>query len=324
MTEGRRIWITWEKHRRTRELVSSLPGVELHLLEFEGPRIIRYPYLLWKTTLVLLQQQPQLVLVQNPSIVLALFMVTFGKLFSRSIVVDAHNEGLKPFYESLHWLAPIYRLIQRRAKLTIVTNKELAMKVRENKGRAFVLPDRIPEFLPRPIVPLRGEIRIVYICTFEKDEPYQEVIMAASFLPQTTIIYVTGNKSKAPQELFEKSPNNVIFTGFLSEDDYLSLIGSCDVVMDLTYMENCLVCGAYEALAMGKPMILSDTKALREYFSNGVVFTKNDAQSIAEAVGRSSKMKGKLQDEACLLRDRLRSDWEKTRQGLANQLDNLG
>jgi glycosyltransferase involved in cell wall biosynthesis len=49
-------------------------------------------------------------------------------------------------------------------------------------------------------------------------------------------------------------------------------------------MPDCLVCGAYEALALHRPVVMSDSKAARELFTSGVEFVDNTAQSIAIAV----------------------------------------
>jgi GTP:adenosylcobinamide-phosphate guanylyltransferase len=44
------------------------------------------------------------------------------------------------------------------------------------------------------------------------------------------------------------------------------------------------VCGAYEAIAAGKPLITSTTAALRSYFAEVAVFTAHDPPAIARAV----------------------------------------
>jgi glycosyltransferase involved in cell wall biosynthesis len=149
----------------------------------------------------------------------------------------------------------------------------------------------------------------VYICSFEKDEPYQEVIEAARLLDPSIYFYVTGNYRKASLEVIEKAPSNVMFCGYLSEPDYINLLYSCDVIMDLTLMDNCLVCGAYEAVSLGKPTILSDTKALRHYFSKGAVYSGNTAQEIAASVRYFLDNQEKLNDEALLLKPHMEKQW---------------
>lgn len=164
----KKIWIAWEKHRRTTELASALKGVKTFQFEISANRLIRYPYLLYETVITIVREDPDLVIVQNPSLILSLFMVTLGKKMVPRVVVDAHNEGIKPFYSSFDWLLPIYHIIQKRADLTIVTNDELAREVLNNHGKPFVLEDRIPQFGEAKATSLRGQHNLVFICTFQK------------------------------------------------------------------------------------------------------------------------------------------------------------
>lgn len=303
------IWITWEQHRRTRELALSLDNMKLFELEFEAPFFIRYPYLLFKTVLILFKERPNLVVVQNPSVVLSLFMVTFGKLFTNNVLVDAHNEGIMPFYSKYNWLLPAYKLIQKHADLTIVTNENLADYVRLSGGHPFVLEDKIPRFNDVGQVDLKGDCNIVFICTFEKDEPYEDVIKAASLIDTSIYIYITGNYEKLPPNILENASPNLIFTGYLPQQDYENLLYSCDAVIDLTLMGNCLVCGAYEAVSLEKPIIVSNTNALRNYFCSGAVYTENRSNEIAAAIDYVLENKESIEEEIKLLKHRLQSEW---------------
>lgn len=89
----------------------------------------------------------------------------------------------------------------------------------------------------------------------------------------------------------------------------MSLLSSCDPVMDLTLMEDCLVCGAYEAVSVGKPLILSDTSALRRHFRKGAVYTLNMAGAIAEAINQVIVYRDRLVREVNSLKDELEPEW---------------
>ncbi|MDY6844707.1 MAG: glycosyltransferase [Thermodesulfobacteriota bacterium] len=307
----KKIWITWEKHRRTRELASVIPGIRLFELELDAPRFVRYPCLLLRTVTILVRERPGTVIIQNPSIVLAIFVVIIGRIANINIVVDSHNEGIMPFYPSLRWLIPIYALIQKWTDLTIVTNQELATIVRNNGGRPFVLADKIPTFRYPERITLKGENRLVFVCTFAKDEPYEEVIKAAELLDLSTTIYITGDSQKVSSDIPMQAPANVIFTGFLPDRDYINLLYSSDIIIDLTFMDNCLVCGAYEAVALGKPIILSDSEALRAYFFKGAVYTENTADGIAESIRSASENLKRLRKEILDLRAHIQIEWAK-------------
>jgi len=320
------IWVAWEKHRRTSEIARVFPDMRLFQFEYDALRLVRYFVLLARTSMVLLKEKPDIIFVQNPSLVLTVYMIIVCKVLGLTCVVDAHNEGIKPFSSKLNWLLPLYGWIQKYADLTIVTNHELAEVVAANGGIPFVLEDKLPEFLEYHHIELKGKYNIVYVCSFEKDEPYQEVIEAARLFDTGTYFYITGNYRKASLEITENAPSNVVFCGYLSEPDYINLLYSCDVIMDLTLMDNCLVCGAYEAVALSKPLVLSDTNALKGYFCKGAEFTENFAVNIANALSIALSKKHELQQDVINLKKELMSDWQVKLQHLNSivaQMDSI-
>ena len=306
------IWITWEKHRRTEQLASALPKVDLFEFTLDANRLVRYPYLLFKSTLTLIRERPDLVIVQNPSIILAIFVITVGNLMKFHVVVDSHNEGIMPFYSRYDWLLPIYAMIQKKAELTIVTNEELAKIVRKNGGTPFVLADRMPQLNNPKFIKLKGVRNVVFICSFAKDEPFFEVIQAAHLIDPSICIYITGRYQNAPKNFIIKAPSNVIFTGHIPDQTYINLLYSCDVVIDLTLMQDCLVCGAYEAVALGKPIILSDTQSLRDYFYKGAIYTENNQKAIANSINTAIENRISLTQQIIILRSNLKIKWENT------------
>ena len=110
---------------------------------------------------------------------------------------------------------------------------------------------------------------------FEKDEPYLEIIQAARLIDASVCLYITGRYQRPARIILDQAPSQCGLTGFFSDQDYINLLYSCDVVMDLTLMQDCLVCGAYEAVALGKLVILSDTEALKKLFlQRGCIYRK--------------------------------------------------
>ncbi len=289
MADG--IWITWERQRRNIGISAAL-GWPLYEMIDGSPRLIRYNRLIIKTIRTILREKPSVVCVQNPSIVLALLGVLCKGIMGYWCVVDAHNSGLIPLEGRSEILLKIARWIQRRADLTIVTNEEMKAMVEANGGKAAVLPDRLPEVPSVEPAVTRGGRSVTYICTFSEDEPYREVIKAAGLLDENIIVYITGNHRGRIDT--ESLPSNVELTGFIDEAAYWSLLAASDAVMVLTLREGCLVCGAYETVALGRPLILSDTKALRSYFNRGCIYVKPDSQSIAWGIREALQRKEDL------------------------------
>lgn len=313
------IWITWENQRRNRELAKAL-DIKIHeLSEIDriGNRFEKYATGIWKTLVLLANERPKIVFAQNPSIVLSFLLVCLKPFARFTVFIDAHNAGLFP-KEGRSWLlGKISRYIQSSADLTIVTNEQLKRHVEGNGGRAFVLQDKIPDIPIRKPSALKGEYNLLFICTYAEDEPYQEVFQAAGKLAQKVCIYVTGNYKKKNISL-ESAPGNIIVTGFVPEEEYIQLLNSVDATMILTERENCLVCGAYETLAVGKPMILSDTTALREYFRKGAIYTRNNAADICNAVNMLVDNIEKLRIDASCISKELGIEWNNRKIEIEN------
>lgn len=283
---GEPLIITWEEHRRTRGLSTGL-NMALFELSFRGGRLSRYLNLALKTYETLKRARPRVLLVQNPSLVLTLWAWILRPLFGYKLIVDAHNEAVRPFIHSRWPIPALARFLLSKADLTIVTNNRLAALVERAGGRAFVLPDPLPDLplaAPAPAQPLGSCMEIMVVCTYAPDEPIGAIFDAAAALGHEFCFHVTGNSSKLSSEMRAKVPSNVHLTGFLPEADYWLLMQKCHVVLDLTLMPDCLVCGAYEALAMCRPMILSDNSATRELFGDVSVLSVGTSEDILRAV----------------------------------------
>ena len=319
---NKKIWITWEQHRRTRELAGSLEDVVLFELESFASRFFRYFILLVRTLFVLVKKRPALVIVQSPSNILALFMVTIGRFFTTKVVIDAHNGGIRPYHALFQLFKPLFRYIHRKSDLVVVTNTALADVVTENGGNFFILEDKLPLTQKDPTLKLEGDINFVSISTFEEDEPFEEIIKSAALLDEKICIYITGDYSKV-DNIVNRSPKNVILTGFLPESDYIRLLSSSNAVIDLTSAPDCLVCGAYEAVSLEKPLILSDDPALRYYFNKGVIFTRNQSKYIAEAISQVITSNDKLQVEVKQLKEEITVNWQKKIEKFNHLLDKM-
>lgn len=300
-----RLWITWETQRRNRSM-SKAVGARLCEWDIPGGRITRYFRLIVRSIVEVSRAKPSVVFVQNPSLVLAALGIIIGRLRGLVTVVDAHNGGLYPREGNSQVLNRVARMLVRSAPLTIVTNPSLAEHVRAMGGRPVVVPDPLPKLAPRCVSNReKKSFDVVFVCTWAEDEPFIEVIHAAELLPEDVILYITGNSRGRDREYGRPLPSNVVLTGFLDDQDYLSLLYASDLIVDLTTRQDCLVCGAYESVAANKPMILSDTPATRAYFDRGVIYTNNSANDIARAIIQARNNALSLTAEVKLLRQEI-------------------
>ena len=314
-----RIWITWERQRRNHSLSSAL-GAELFEIRLPGGRVGRYWRSIRRTLSILRRHSPELVFVQNPSIVLAALATTWGRLTRTPVVVDAHNAGVMPFEGRRAWANLLIKLIFRAARLTIVSNPALQAPVERAGGRAFALPDPMPSIGGSGVPGTAGPAQVLFICTWAPDEPYLEVIEAARLLGDGVTVHITGRSHGRELAYGRPLPPNVVLTGFLPEHDYESLLRRSDVVIDLTTREDCLVCGAYEAMAVGRPLLVSDTRALRAYFDRGTLYTDNTAGDIAARVREALGRLPALAAEMAALREARTAEWSARIASLEREL----
>ena len=301
------IWISWERHRRTRELSGAL-GTELFEIISSLPAGAKQAALVWRTAACLARQRPDLVVVQCPSFVLGLLAGLLKYVLGYTLVADLHNEAVRPFNYSFPGYLAMLRFVQRAADLCLVSNATLKAIVEQAGGRALVLPDKLPELGDAgQLDHERPGTHVVFICTYAPDEPYREVIEAARRLGPSVTTHITGNPRDLQPSL--DPPPWVHLTGYLPDEDYLRLLSDADVVIDLTAMEDCLVCGAYEAVALEKPLVTSDTVALREYFRLGTVYTRHDSVSLAGAIADALAHKARLSREMRTLKEQLARSW---------------
>ena len=237
---------------------------------------------------MLAKDKPDLLFVQNPSMILASLACIYQVLTGVPVIVDRHttfqltrkyrNTPDIILFKILHWFT------LRTANWTIVTNQFLADIVGQFGGRPLVLPDKLPEIICTRKVKLKGRKQLFMISSFGDDEPIREVISAMeSFAREDVCLYISGNYNKVDRSLVKNSPENVIFTGFLTDQDFINLLYSVDAVVVLTTSDYCMLCGCYEAFAATKPLITSEKSVLTQYF-NGAVFVDNTTEGIAAGI----------------------------------------
>ena len=242
-------------------------------------------------TLRLLRRcRPGLLFVQNPSLALTTLTILCRPVFGYRLVVDAHNEGVRPYdrpYAFVRWLT---RRLLKSADVTIVTNDALAEDVRAAGGRPVTLPDSLPVVPDSASThPRTGDTPdVAVIATFRRDEPID-----------------AERYRRAPGAM----PPNVRLTGFLDDSEYWRLLAQAKVVCDLTLKPDCLVCGAYEALALGRPMVLSDNPATRDLFGSAAILTGNSPEEIAAALRRAIEERERLESNASELKESFRTRW---------------
>lgn len=314
------IWITWEKQPRNKGISDAL-GCPFYELDIKRGRLIRYYLSILMTFKIIKTNKPDIVIAQNPSIVLAFYVIFLRSIFKYKVVIDAHNAAIYPCEGKKPILMRLAKWLQKKANLTIITNKLVYAVVKNNGGVPVILPDRLPNL---PILSTnieRDKYKIVFICSYAEDEPYKEVIKAAELIPANVYIHITGKYQGKLKK--EDMPENVVLEGFVPDEKYIELLNSADFIMDLTLREDCLVCGAYESVSVNKPMILSDTPALKEYFYLGSIYVQPEVQAIVDGINKAIENKSKLDTEIVQLKEDINKIWSELFNDFKQQLAKL-
>jgi len=290
-----------------------IPSRRSGLLKWAGQAV--------ETLCLLRRYKPDVLFVQNPSLGLTALATWVQWLFGYSLVVDAHNEGVRPFVRSGSLVRCLTRHFLRRADWTIVTNGALADDVRHAGGNPLILPDRLPT---PPTVPAKHSSArttgpdVMVISTYAPDEPLGAIFEAARQMPKVSFA-VTG-KAERFASLGIERPENVQLTGFLADSDYWCALAGSKVILDLTLMPDCLVCGAYEGLALARPMVLSDNPATRELFGQGAVLTGAEPGEILAALRKALAELEGLEVRARDSRDAYYALWETRAHGVRDAI----
>lgn len=265
------------------------------------------------TLWILVRERPRAVFVMSPPLVAACPAYLYRLITGAPFVMDCHTAAyLHPRWKRLQWLQ---HWLGRRAATNIVTNEHLAELVREHGGRATIVRDVPVVYEGRESYPLRDGFCVAVVCSFNPDEPVAEIFEAAREIPAVTL-YVTGKTKHLPPDTAARKPDNVILTGFVSDDAFGDLISRTGAVMSLTTRDHTMLRGAWEAIYQATPVIVSDWPCLREAFSQGAVFTDNTARGIAEAIRQVQHEHRRLNDEAEMARRERVTRWRQVREAL--------
>jgi glycosyltransferase involved in cell wall biosynthesis len=282
-------FITWYPScRRSDTLASALGGTShlIHYLSFKRPLYAPFKYVLQSffTWRHLLRDKPHVVLVASPPVFAAVAVWIYCRLSGSSYIIDAHT-GV--FDDSRWtWALPLSRFLSRGATTTIVTNSHLQKLVQKWGAHSIIIGDVPVSFGRASQVDLGPGPHVTVVNTFSQDEPLDEILEAAKDLPHVRF-HVTGSVQQSRSNYKQAPSPNVNFTGWVSDEDYAKLLKSSDVIMCLTTHDYTMQRGAYEAMALEKPLITSDWGLLRETFHDGTIHVKNSPEAIAQAVIRA-------------------------------------
>jgi hypothetical protein len=248
------LFVSWVPHHgRSEDLARDLGAecefVAVGRLRNRKTAPFRYAWQSLATAWLLLLRRPRVLLVMAPPAPLVGLGLLWSTITGAKLVVDCHSKAVLG--------RPLSARLASHADLVLVTLPELAT------GFRHVLAVHDP---PATASEAARHDELVFPASWAPDEPIEELLAAARALPDVRFA-ITG---QAPTGL--EVPGNVRLTGRLPQAQYLALVAGAPLVLALTDRESTMQRAAYEAVAAGRPVIASDTRALRDYLGDAAVY----------------------------------------------------
>lgn len=307
-------FIAWSSRgERGREIAATLGG-ESRAYAWPaagGPAgaAARYVVSAARTLTYCARRRPGALIVTSPPVFAPLAAYAYSRATKTPLVLDSHPAafGAK---DDLRWrlLLPLQRWLSRRAALSLVTVDELADRVRDWGGEATPLHEAPPMWSVGPAQPIGPRPCVLAVTVFAGDEPIAELLDAARLVPGMDVL-VTGDPDRCPPALRDGAPENVTFTGYLAGDAYRDAVQRADVMLVLTTAATSVVRGGYEAVYARRPLVVSDSPALRDAFPLAV-HVGNDAFAIAAGLVAATDHHAELLDTADAALERQRQRWD--------------
>jgi glycosyltransferase involved in cell wall biosynthesis len=284
---------------RTRALARALGGIERFVPGGRSRLPIRYLRAALATWVVLRRHRPALVVAISPPFLCPLIALAWCRLHRATLVIDCHTDAFQG--PRWGWSQPIGRWLARRAHLVTLHTEEQREQVAGWGANALLLPDDVPgpedaERRPdqdrvhatRPVVVVAGSL--------DDKEPVEAAVQAAVLLGDVEI-RMTGDVRRVPAALVQSAPHNVVFTGWLDYPRFLGELLAADAVAAFSLDPYMMNRAAFEAVGLGRPLVLSDLPGLRGRFGDAARFCANEPEAMAaalrEAVAEREEMAGR-------------------------------
>jgi glycosyltransferase involved in cell wall biosynthesis len=280
--------LCWRPHNRRAKSLADDIGARLflapNLLRNKLYAPFRYVYLTIWTIMILLRHRPDLVIATAPPHFCPLTVFLYAKLFNGIYVVDANHLATTGYWSKIPLGFWFNRFLMNQAIVTLVHNEATKELTDALRIRSIVLEDKIPDLHATNECFEKKDLTIVVPCSFDPDEPIEEVFQAAMALPEARF-YFTGNPSRMPPKLHKRRPANVIMTGFLPEKDYDALLNVADLILVLSKDDYPVrPRGAGEAVAVEKPIIVSRNRTTEHHFYKGACLVNNNCDEIVKSI----------------------------------------
>lgn len=319
--------IAWARFQPRTSALASAFGGHAWFIE-DGPagthlmlRPLAYLFKSVETWKVLSGDDPQTVLVITPPVFAPFVAWLWCLAHRRTLVVDCHTGA---FHSSKWaWARPLHRWLLRRARVALLHTEELESLVSGWGARALLLPDDLPfDSEASPVARGIGQ-RVLVAGSLDTNEPVQTVLDAARLLPEVEFRFTGDTRVLTPAQRSNSSAN-VVFTGYVPYPVFLGELLAADVVGVFSTDPRIMNRSAFEAVGLGRPLVLSDLPGLRSRFGAAALFCDNEPQAIAETVTAALRNQHELAQRSLALQENLRAQREAAMARLQAIIDGNG
>lgn len=284
--------VAWKKLSTRSELLSKALNADLWFFKDKIPYIRASVKTLFKA----LQAKPDVILIQLPQGPLLLEAYLLKKMLGCKIIADIHTGFImNTSWKGLLLNTPFVKLLPTADIIVAHNETQLALIPTKIKNKTIVVFD------PWHLIVKQNtknwspqEKYIVFPASFASDEPLEEIISSINQYDLDVKIYVTGNWKRKP-EIKRYSSRRIIFTGYLSNEEFSNLLTKATAIVTGTKREYTALMSGWEAVAYTKPLAVTATSTLRKLFEGYAVFYDwKKPESIVQAIKKVLETKPNL------------------------------
>lgn len=296
--------LSWARFQpRTLGLARDLEGEAwfIHHDRLASHRLLaplRYLSCAVRTWRLLGRRRPDFVIVITPPVFAPLVAWAWCRAHRRPLFVDCHTDAFDS--SRWRWARPLHRWLLRHASMAFLHTEAATARVAGWGARARLVPDDLPTVGDAAPAPLHGTATVVVAGSLDGNEPVAESLAAARLLPRFRFRF-TGDQSRLPRGLVEGAPDNVTWTGYLRYPDFLAELVAADAVAVFSTDPGIMNRAAFEAVGLGRPLVLSDFPGLRARFGAAAVFAGPSPEEMARATAWAVEHRAELAERSASL-----------------------
>jgi glycosyltransferase involved in cell wall biosynthesis len=243
---------------------------------------VRYFWSSVQTWRLLARADPEHAIVISPPVFAPLVVYAWCRLHGRRLYVDCHTDVFDPA-SVWRWARRIHRWLLPRASAALLHTEAAAARVAGWGGRALLVPDDVPSLQDAAVRRREPGVTIVVAGSLDGNEPVAATLAAAARLPDYRFRF-TGDPRRLSRALIRQAPLNVVWTGYLPYEQFLGELLAADAVAVFSTEPGIMNRAAFEAVGLGRPLVLTDFEGLRSRFGRAALFAPNQPDAMARAL----------------------------------------